>query len=118
MRLKEEDSHNTAIRTRYVSFEWCVLCFGLTKALAAFSRLLAHTLRELHGEGMVLYLDGILIYSKNDEEHKRHLRQLLQILRKHKLYFRPSKSNFGVTEVEYLGYKINADGIHTQQRLV
>lgn len=118
MRLREEDCDKNAIHTRYGSFEWRVLCFGLTNAPAAFSRLLAHIIRELHGECLVLYVDDILIYSKNKEEHMRHLRKLFQILRKNELYVRPRKSNFGATEVDYWGFKINSNGVHTRRKLV
>lgn len=115
MRLKEEDCHKTAIRTRFGSFEWRVLCFGLTNAPAAFSRLLSNLFQELLGECMVLYLDDILIYSKSREEHRTHLRKVFNILRRHKLYLRPSKCNFGLEEVEYLGYNVSSKGIATQQ---
>ena len=118
MRLKEEDCHKTAIRTRFGSFEWRVLCFGLTNAPAAFSRLLSSIFRKLIGECIVLYLDDILAFSKSIEDHRRHLRKVFSILRKHKFYLRPSKCKFGLEEVDYLGFKIYSTGIKTQDRLV
>lgn len=118
MRIKEEDCHKTAIRTRFGSFEWKVLCFGLRNAPAAFTRLLSHLLQELYGDCMVLYLDDILIYSQSIEAHKRHLRKLFEILRRNKIYIRPSKCKLGASEVEYLGYTVNAEGVSTQGRLV
>lgn len=118
MRVKKEDCHKTAIRTRFGSFEWKVLCFGLRNAPAAFTRLLSNLLQELHGECMVLFLDDILIYSKSEKEHKHHLQRLFEILRKNKIYIRPSKCKFGASEVEYLGYTLNSEGISTQGRLV
>eukprot|EP00171_Calliarthron_tuberculosum_P022005 IDg22005t1 len=64
MRIREEDCPKTAIRTRFGSFEWRVLCFGLTNAPASFSRLIASKFHELNGDCIVLFLDDLLIYSK------------------------------------------------------
>ena len=118
MRIKEEDCHKTAIRTRYGSFEWRVLCFGLMNAPAAFTRLLSSLLSELHGECLILYLDDILVYSSSVEEHKIHLRKLFDILHKNKLYIKPSKCTIGVDEVDFLGHKVNAEGIYMQSKLM
>lgn len=67
---------------------------------------------------MVLYLDDILIYSNTAEEHRGHLIRVFDILRRHKLYLRPSKCSFGLDELEYLGYNVSSKGISTQRRLV
>lgn len=82
MRLKDGDCHKMAIRTRFGSFEWRILCFRLTDALAALSRLLGRLFRNLLGGCIVLYPDHILVYSKSIEEHIEHLRRLFDLLRK------------------------------------
>lgn len=117
MRVKDSDCHKTSIRTRYGSFEWRVLCFGLTNAPAAFSRLIVTLLRDLNGRCIVVYLDDILVYSNSIEEHRLHLRKLFDILREHKLYAHQEKCFFGTNEVDLLGFRIATDEIKTQDRL-
>ena len=118
MRIKEEDCPKTAIRTRFGSFEWRVLTFGLTNAPASFTRLLSTLLRELNGECLVMFLYDVLVYSTSLQEHGKHLRQLLSILRKNELYAKQSKCVIGVSEVDFMGYQVNEKGIATQRRLV
>ena len=117
MRIREEDIPKTAIRTRYGSFEWRVLCFGLTNAPASFTRLLTTLLRELNGECLVLFLDDVLVYSKKKEEHALHLRRLFELLRKNQLYAKRSKGVIGVSEVEFLGHIGSKHGVSMQDRL-
>ena len=117
MRIREEDIPKTAIRTRYGSFEWRVLCFGLTNAPASFTRLLSTLLRELNGECLVLFLDDVLVYSKSREEHAVHLRRLFDLLRKNQLYAKRSKCVIGASEVEFLGHIVSEHGIAMQDRL-
>ena len=118
MRIVEEDIPKTAIRTRFGSFEWFVLCFGLTNAPASFTRLLSHLLRELQGECLSNFLDDILVYSSDEKSHKEHLRQLFTVLRGNKLYAKRSKCAIGQQKVEFLGYCVDSEGISTQDRLV
>ena len=118
MRIQEVDIPKTAIRTRFGSYEWTVLCFGLTNAPAAFTRLLATLLQELNGECLVLFLDDLLIYSRSIEEHKHHLRRLFEILRNNKLYCKRSKCVIGAAEVSYLGHRVSKNGIAMESRLV
>ena len=117
MRIREEDIPKTAIRTRYGSFDWRVLCFGLMNAPASFTRLFSTMLRDLNGECLVLFLDDVLVYSRTKEEHAQHLRRLFDILRKNKLYAKRSKCCIGVAEVDFLGYTISEKGIDMQDRL-
>lgn len=118
IRVREMDIPKTAIRTRYGSFEWTVLCFGLTNAPATFTRLLTSLLHELNGECLVLFLDDVLIYSRSIEEHRLHLRKLFMILRKNKLYAKRTKCCIGVPEVDFLGFTVNQKGVGTQRRLI
>lgn len=118
MRIREEDCAKTAIRTRFGAFEWRVLCFGLTNAPAAFTRLMSSLLRDLNGECLVLFLDDVLVYSKSVEEHKVHLRRLFEILQKNKLYVKRTKCAIGVDVVDFLGYRVSKEGVHMQQRLI
>lgn len=117
MRIREDDIPKTAIRTRYGSYEWTVLCFGLTNAPASFTRLLTSLLQELNGVCVVVFLDDILVYSCNMEEHKKHLKALFDILRKENLYAKIAKCEIGRSLVEFVGHVVSADGIDMQMDL-
>src|SRR6185369_15205669 len=86
IRIKEEDIHKTAFRTRYGHYEFLVLPFGLTNAPATFMTLMNDIFREYLDQFVIIYLDDILVYSRTKKEHLQHLRIVLETLKKHKLY--------------------------------
>ena len=92
-------------------YEFTVMSFGLTNAPATFSRLMNSIFMEYLDKFVVVYLDDILIYSKNEEEHAEHLRLVLMKLREHRLYAKFSMCEFWLPEVTYLGHVISAKGI-------
>ncbi|MCW2743449.1 MAG: uncharacterized protein JWR45_3871 [Blastococcus sp.] len=110
-RIRPEDVEKTAFRTRYGHFEFLVLPFGLTNAPATFMHLMHSIFRPYLDAFVIVFLDDILIYSKTEEEHKQHLRVVLDLLRKHKLYAKESKCEFFKTSISFLGYMISADGL-------
>ena len=75
-----------AFVTRYGQYEYTVMSFGLTNAPATFSRLMNSIFMEYLDKFVVVYLDDILIYSKNEAEHAEHLRLVLTKLQEHRLY--------------------------------
>ena len=87
------------------------MSFALTNALATFSRLMNSIFMEYLDKFFVVYLDDILIYSKNEQEHAEHLRLVLMKLREHRLYAKFSKCEFWLPEVTYLGHVISGKGI-------
>jgi hypothetical protein len=89
VQIKGEDIHKMAFRTRYGHYEFVVLPFGLTNALATFMCLMDNVLRKFLDKFVLVFIDDILIYSKNREEHEEHL--VLQVLREHHLYAKFSK---------------------------
>jgi len=101
----------TAFRTRYGSFEYLVMPFGLTNAPATFQNFMNDILRNLVDRFLVVYLDDILIYSENEEEHKKHVQEVLTRLRKHELHAKPEKCFFHVYEVEFLGFIVTPQGV-------
>src|SRR3954464_10032549 len=111
LKIREEDIPKTAFITRYRLYEYTVMSFGLTNAPATFSRLMNSIFMEYLDKFVVIYLDDILIYSKNEEGHAEHLRLVLMKLREHRLYAKFSKCEFWLPEVIYLGHVISAKGI-------
>jgi hypothetical protein len=101
--VKEEDVWKTAFRTKWGLFETLVMPFGLTNAPAAFQHFMNNIFRDILGVYVVIYLDDILIFSANKEEHKDHVKEVLRRLQKNQLYCSLKKCSFHVPEVEYLG---------------
>ncbi|GJV83982.1 putative reverse transcriptase domain-containing protein [Tanacetum coccineum] len=99
-------------RTRYGHFEFTVMPFGLTNAPAIFMDLMNRVCRPYLDKFVIVFIDDILIYSKTQEEHVEHLRLVLELLKKEKLYAKFSKCEFWLREVQFLGHVINGNGIH------
>jgi hypothetical protein len=88
-----------------------VVPFGLTNAPATFMCLMNSVFNKYLDKFVLVFLDDILIYSKNEEEHENHLRMVLQVLREHKLYAKLSKCDFYQKQIHYLGHIISEEGI-------
>nr|GEU97868.1 reverse transcriptase [Tanacetum cinerariifolium] len=86
LRVREQDVPKTAFRTRYGHYEFQVMSFGLTNALAVFMDLMNKVCKPYLDKFMIVFIDDILIYSKNEKEHKEHLKAILELLKKEKLY--------------------------------
>ena len=113
-----KDRHKTAFRTRYGHYEFNVMPFGLTNAPATFQTLMNDMFRDLLDVCVIVYLDDILVYSKNKEEHEQHLRQVLQRLKDNQLYAKLSKCTFFASSIEYLGHIADGDGLRPNPRLI
>ena len=94
LRIKEGDIPKTAFRTRFVHYEFVVVPFGLTNAPVVFMSLMNGVFRKYLDCFVQVFLDDILIYSKNEREHEEHLRIVLSYLREIKLYGKLSKCSF------------------------
>ena len=94
IRINDEDTHKTTFRTRYGHCEFVVVPFGLTNAPATFMCLINSVFNKYLDKFVLVFLDDILIYSNNEEEHEEHLRLTLPFLREHKLYEKLSKCDF------------------------
>ena len=112
IRIKQEDVHKTAFRTKYGHFEYCVIPFGLTSGPATFQRLMNQVFQPLLDKGVVVYLDDILVYSKTEEEHLRLLSEVFRLLRENKLFAAHEKCELGMLSTIFLGHLVDGDGLH------
>ncbi|GJX59560.1 putative reverse transcriptase domain-containing protein [Tanacetum coccineum] len=112
LRVHEDDIPKTAFRTRYGHFEFTVMPFGMTNAPAVFIDLMNRVCRPYLDKFVIVFIDDVLIYFKTREEHVEHLRLVLGLLKKEKLYAKFSKCEFWLREVQFLGHVINGNGIH------
>ncbi|GJV13004.1 putative reverse transcriptase domain-containing protein [Tanacetum coccineum] len=112
LRVRDEDIPKTAFRTRYRHYEFQVIPFGLTNAPAMFMDLINRVYKPYLDKFMIVFNDDILIYSRNKEKHANHLRIILELLRKEKLYAKFSKCDFWISIVQFLRHVIDSRGIH------
>jgi hypothetical protein len=111
IRIWPEDIPKTAFTTRYGLFEYLVMSFGLINAPAHFTYLMNSVFMPELDKFVVVFIDDILIYSKNEEEHAQHLRVVLTRLREHQLCAKFSKCAFWLEEIQLLGHVLSARGI-------
>ncbi|GJT39110.1 putative reverse transcriptase domain-containing protein [Tanacetum coccineum] len=112
LKVRDEDIPKTIFRTRYRHYEFQVMPFGLTNTHAIFMDLLNRVCKPYLDKFVIVFIDDILIYSHNKEEHADHLRIILELLKKEKLYVKFSKCDFWISVVQFLGHVIDIQGIH------
>ena len=111
LRVKDVDVPKTTFRTRYGHYEFLVMPFGLTNAPATFMDLMNRVFRPFVDQFVVVFIDDMLVYSKDAQEHEQHLRIVLETLREKRLYAKLSKCDFWIKEVSFLGHIVSAEGI-------
>nr|GFC00609.1 putative reverse transcriptase domain-containing protein [Tanacetum cinerariifolium] len=112
LRVREEDIPKTAFRTRYGHYEFQFMPFGLTSALAVFMDLMNQVYKPYLDKFMIVFIDDILIWSKDEKEYEEHLKAILELLKKKELYAKFSKCEFWIPKVQFLGHVIDCQGIH------
>ena len=118
MRIREKDVTKTTFHIRYGHYEFVVLPFGLTNAPTAFMDLMNRMFKPYLDSFVIVFIDDILIYSKNKAEHEEHLRIILQTLKEHQLYAKLSKYEFWLQEVNFLGHLVCKEGIRVDAKKV
>jgi hypothetical protein len=93
-----------------MDFEYLVMSFGLTNAPTYFMYLMNSVFMPELDKFVVVFIDDILVYSKSEDEHTKHLHTVLQRLRDHRLYAKLSKCDFWLKEIKFLGHTISQDG--------
>ncbi|GJT51656.1 retrotransposon protein, putative, ty3-gypsy subclass [Tanacetum coccineum] len=112
LRVHEEDIPKTAFRTRYGHFEFMVMPFELTNAPAVFMNLMNRVCKPYIDKFVIVFIDDILIYLKSKEDHEVHLKIVLELLKKEKLFAKFSKCELWLQEVRFLRHVVNSNGIH------
>ncbi len=111
LRIHPEDTEKTAFSTEKNHYEWLVMPFGLTNAPSTFQRTMNGVLNEYLGKFVQVYLDDIIIYSKDAEEHMRHVSMVLDTLRRENLICKKQKCEFFKDELKFLGFVVGKEGI-------
>jgi hypothetical protein len=105
------DEWKTSFHTRYGSYERLVMPFGLTNTLVMFQQFVNTVFTDLLDVCVIVYLDNILIYSVDNASHKKHVREVLHRLCKHRFYAKPEKCEFHTESTEYLGYLLSPSSL-------
>ena len=111
LRIREGEKWKTAFRTRYGLYKYLVMLFGLANGPSSFQTYINDVLHGMLDVFCTAYIDDILIYSNSKKKHQEHVRRVLAALQKTGLQADIDKSEFHVTEVNYLGLIITSNGI-------
>nr|GEX03789.1 putative reverse transcriptase domain-containing protein [Tanacetum cinerariifolium] len=112
LRVREEDIPKTVFRTRYGHYEFQLIPFGLTNAPVVFMDLMNRVCKPYLDKFVIVFIEDILIYSKDKEEHEEHLKLILKFLKKEELYAKFSKCEFWIPKVQFLRHVIDSKGIY------
>nr|GEU62493.1 putative reverse transcriptase domain-containing protein [Tanacetum cinerariifolium] len=112
LKVHEVDILKMAFRTRYGYYKFQVIPFILTNAPVIFMDLMNRVCKPYLDKFVIIFIDDILIYSKNKKEHEGHLKLILRLLKEEKFFTKFSKYEFWLSKVKFLGHMINSEGIH------
>ena len=118
LRIKGVDVHKTAFRMRYGHYEFLVMPFGLKNAPAVFMDLMNRVFRPYVDQFVVVFIEDILVYSKDLKNHDTHLRVVLETLRKEQLHAKLRKCEFWLNEVSFLGHIVSKEGIRVDPKKI
>nr|GEV40646.1 DNA-directed DNA polymerase [Tanacetum cinerariifolium] len=111
LRVREKDIPKMVFRTRYGHYEFQVMPFGMTNAPAVFVDLINRVCKPYLDKFVIVFIDDIVIYSKNKKEHEGHLKLILRLLKEEKMFAKFSKCEFGLSKVKFLGHVIDIEGL-------
>ncbi|GKA03925.1 putative reverse transcriptase domain-containing protein [Tanacetum coccineum] len=112
LRVRDDDIPKITFKTRYGHYEFQVMPFGLTNVPTVFMDLMNRVCKPYLDKFVIVFIDDILIYSRNEKEHEAHLKTILELLKKEELYAKFSKCEFWINTVKFLRHVIDSSGIH------
>ncbi|KAL6184764.1 hypothetical protein ACLB2K_046164 [Fragaria x ananassa] len=118
LRIREGDIAKTAFRSRYGHYKFVVMPFGLTNAPAAFIDLMNRVFSPYLDRFVIVFIDDILVYSRSEKEHAKHLRIIMHTLRNSQLYVKLSKCEFWLDKVGFLGHVVSVEGLSVDPQKV
>ena len=111
--MDPRDKEKTAFCTRYGLFQWNVMPFGLCNAPGSFERLMEKVLQGLQWETLLIYLDDVIVFSTNLDQHMERLDEVFRRIKEAKLKLKMKKCHFFKKEVSFLGHVVDEEGVHT-----
>jgi hypothetical protein len=118
LRIRPSDVPKTAFITKYGLYEFMVMSFGLMNATAYFMYLMNSVFMDYLDKFVVVFIDDILLYFQNEQEHEEHLRKVLQRLQDCQMYAKLSKCEFWISKVLFLCHIINQGGLAVDPKKV
>ncbi|KAL9253624.1 Retrovirus-related Pol polyprotein from transposon 17.6-like protein [Drosera capensis] len=116
--IKADDISKTAFRTRYGHHEFVVMPFGLMNAPAVFMDMMNRVFKPYLDRFIIVFIDDILVYSRNHQEYEEHLRTILEALRENELYAKLKKCEFWMKEVAFLGHVISGEEVKVDPKKI
>ena len=118
IRMKKGDEWKTAFRCRYGLFEYTVMPFGLVNAPATFQGMINHIFRDMLDQGIIAYIEDLVMHAKTREEHDKIVFEVLKRLKENNLCIAPDKCEWAQPGIEFLGYNINGGEIEMTDEYV
>jgi len=116
--MEEADVEKTTMKTRYSTYEFLVMQFGLSNTPSTFTTLMNSIFHEKFNEFMSIYIDNILVYSKFIKEYATHLEFVLQKLEENKLYTNWVKNEFASLEMDFLRHVLYWEGVRVDPKMI
>jgi len=116
--MQDVDVEKTTMKTRYGSYKFLVMPFGLCNTLSTFTTFMNLIFHNKLDKFVIIYIDNILVYSKSIEEHVTHLKFVLQKFKENKLYANQAKSEFASLEMDFLGHVLFREGVRPNPRKI
>ena len=111
VRIADSEEWKTAFCTHYGSYEFQVMHYGLMNAPASFQQFMNEVFKDMLDVSVIVYLDDILVYSKNPDDHIKHITEVLECLHTNDLFIKVNKCEFSMDTTNFLGFIVSPDSL-------